>query len=58
MQPFVSYIPGGGWTYTLNSETTYDWNSEQFLIPINFMVSKMIPIGGQQTQWQLAACRT
>ena len=52
-QPFISYLPGGGWTVALNSETSYDWTAEQFTIPINLMLSKMFKIGEQQAQWQI-----
>ena len=55
IQPFISFIPGGGWTYSLNSESTYDWEAEQFTIPINLMVSKMFKIGDRPAQWQVGA---
>jgi hypothetical protein len=53
LQPFLAYIPGGGWTYSLNSETTYDWTASQFTMPINLQVSKMFNIGEQKAQWYL-----
>lgn len=53
MQPFINYIPGGGWTIALNTETTYDWTADQFLIPINLSVKKMFKIGEQNAQWEL-----
>ena len=52
MQPFINYIPGGGWTFALNSETTYDWNADQFTLPINMSVKKMFNIGEQMAQWE------
>jgi hypothetical protein len=55
MQPFINYIPGGGWTFALNSETTYDWNANQFLLPINLSVKKMFKIGKQMAQWEIGA---
>lgn len=55
LQPFIAYIPGGGWTYTLNSESSYDFTGEQWTVPINVMVTKMIKLGKQQAQWQLGA---
>lgn len=55
IQPFISYIPGGGWTYSLNTESTYDFTGGQWTVPINLMVSKMIKIGKMPTQWQLGA---
>ncbi|MGI9242301.1 MAG: transporter [Verrucomicrobiales bacterium] len=53
LQPFINYIPGGGWTFALNSETTYDWTAEQFTIPINLSVKKMFDIGDQKAQWEI-----
>ena len=53
LQPFVNYIPGGGWTCSLNTETSYDWTAEQFTVPINLSVRKMFNIGNQQAQWEL-----
>ena len=55
VQPFISYIPGGGWTYSLNTEATYDWTASQWTVPVNLMVSKLITIGDTPTSWQLGA---
>ncbi len=53
IQPFVAYVPGGGWTYSLNTESTYDWTGEQWTLPINLGVAKLFKIGKQPAQWQL-----
>jgi hypothetical protein len=53
LEPFISYIPGGGWTYSINTESTYDWTASQWTVPINVEVSKMIQFGKTPTQWQL-----
>lgn len=53
LQPFINYIPGGGWTFALNSESTYDWTGEQWVIPFNLTMKKMFQIGEQQAQWEL-----
>ena len=53
VQPFLAYTPGGGWTYSLNAESSYDWTGGQWTVPVNLLVSKMIKIGDTQTQWQL-----
>ena len=55
VQPFVSYLPGGGWTYALNTETVIDFSGSQWTVPINLMVNKMIKIGKTPAQWQLGA---
>ncbi|MFC3613376.1 transporter [Lutimaribacter marinistellae] len=46
-QPFVSYTTPDAWTFTLNSETTYDWVNEDTALPINFTVAKLTQLGGQ-----------
>jgi hypothetical protein len=52
LQPFVSYTTNG-WTYTLNTESTYNWNSSAWSVPINAMVAKLIPdFGGHPVQLQ------
>jgi len=47
LQPFLSYTTPSAWTFTLNSESTYNWESEEWLVPVNAMVSKVVSIGSQ-----------
>jgi hypothetical protein len=47
VQPFVSYTTSDQWTYTLSSETTYDWNRGKVMVPINAIVSKLVKFGDQ-----------
>jgi hypothetical protein len=47
IQPFIAYAASGGWTYTLNTESTYDWIAEQWSVPINFQITKLTKIGDQ-----------
>jgi hypothetical protein len=47
LQPFISYTTPDAWTFTLNTESTYDWTSEQWSVPVNFMVSKLVKVGRQ-----------
>ena len=47
LQPFVSYTTPDAWTYVVNSESTYDWEQEQWSTPVNFMVSKVTRFGKQ-----------
>lgn len=41
IQPFVAYAASGGWTYTLNTESSYDWVGDQWSVPINAMITKL-----------------
>jgi hypothetical protein len=47
LQPFISYTTKDAWTFTLNTESTYDWETEQWSVPINFTVSKLVKIDKQ-----------
>ncbi|EAV41175.1 hypothetical protein SIAM614_28851 [Stappia aggregata IAM 12614] len=52
IQPFVSYTTKDAWTFTVNSESTYDWVSDEWSIPINAMVSKLVTIDKQPISFQ------
>ena len=48
MQPFVAYATKTAVTFTLQTETTYDWKAEsgqKWTVPINVSVSKVTRLG-------------
>ena len=47
IQPFLTYITSESVTYALNSESNYNWETEEWSVPINFMVSKLVKVGTQ-----------
>lgn len=47
LQPFLSYTTPQAWTFALNTESTYDWEGEQWSVPVNGIVSKVTKIGDQ-----------
>jgi hypothetical protein len=47
LQPFIAYTTKDAWTYTLNTESTYDWVADQWSVPVNFLVTKLLKIGDQ-----------
>ncbi len=47
LQPFLSYTTPGAVTFTVNSESTYDWKSEQWGVPLNFTATKVTKLGSQ-----------
>jgi hypothetical protein len=47
IQPFLSYTTPDAWTFTLQTESTYDWESEEWTVPIHGLVTKVVNIGGQ-----------
>jgi hypothetical protein len=51
MQPFMSYVTHDAVTMSLMTETTYDWESEQWSVPIYGMVSKVGKIGNQMISY-------
>jgi hypothetical protein len=55
LNPFVSYLAGGGRTYTLQTETTYDWARSEWSVPVSVVASQLVTIGGQAMQFNLGA---
>jgi len=51
MQPFVSYVTQDAVTMSLFPEATYDWENEQWSVPIYGMVSKVGKIGDQMISY-------
>jgi hypothetical protein len=47
LQPFVSYTTKKATTFTLNSESTYDWDKSQWTVPLNLMIQQLVKIGKQ-----------
>jgi hypothetical protein len=47
LQPFIAYTTKDAWTFTLNTESTYDWVDHEWSVPINFLVTKLITIDKQ-----------
>ncbi len=47
MQPFVAYTTATAWTFSINTETTYNWTSDEWSVPVNLGVSKVAAIGNQ-----------
>lgn len=47
IQPFLAYTTSAATTYSINSESIYDWESEQWSVPINATVTQLTNIGKQ-----------
>jgi hypothetical protein len=45
MQPFIAYTTKDAWTFTLNTESSYDWEADEWSVPINLQVSKIVKLG-------------
>lgn len=50
IQPFLSYITKTKTTFGLNTESTYDWEDEEWSVPINLTVSQLLRVGSQILQ--------
>jgi hypothetical protein len=51
LQPFLAYTTPTAWTYSLNSESTYDWRAEDWSVPFNGLVSKLLRVGKLPVQF-------
>lgn len=51
VQPFATYTWPGGWSATATADSTYDWNGDQWTIPLGFFVARVTRIGGQIVQF-------
>jgi len=47
VQPFLAYTTPEAWTFTLQSESTYDWRDEEWSVPIHVMATKVVHFGSQ-----------
>jgi hypothetical protein len=54
LQPFVSYTTKTAVTYTVQSESTANWNAdEKWTVPINFSVAKLASLGTFPASYQV-----
>lgn len=50
IQPFLAYTWKDSTTLTLNTESTFDWTSDEWTVPINLIVSHVYNFGQQPVQ--------
>jgi hypothetical protein len=55
LQPFLSYTTPKHTTFGINSESGYDWENEQWTIPINVFITQLVKIGKLPVSFQLGA---
>jgi hypothetical protein len=53
IQPFLVYTTPTAWGFGVQSESTYDWETNQWSVPINVFINKLTTIGSQKVQFQL-----
>ena len=47
LQAFLTYTTPTQWTFAVNTESSYDWENEQWSVPVNANVSRLLRIGTQ-----------
>ena len=52
LQPFVSFTTKTYTTFAVNTETTYNWQTDEATVPMNFMVQQLVKIGKQPIAFQ------
>jgi hypothetical protein len=45
LQPFAAYTWPSAWTVSVQSESTYNWETEKWSVPVNVGVSKLVKLG-------------
>jgi len=45
LQPFISYVTKTKTTFAVNTESTYDWEGQEWSVPINAVVSQLLKVG-------------
>ena len=55
LQPFVSHTWPNAWTLSLQSESTYNWKTEKWSVPVNVAVSKLVYFGKLPVSLQAGA---
>jgi hypothetical protein len=52
-QPFLSFTTKTYTTFSLNTESTYDWEAAKWTVPLNLLVAQLVRIGGQAMQFRI-----
>lgn len=55
VQPFLTYITKTKTTIALNTESTYNWETEEWAAPVNFNVLQLLKVGDQIIQLGVGA---
>lgn len=52
LQPFVNYTWKTATGITLNTESTYNWDTDQWTVPVGLFASQIVKIGGAPVSFQ------
>jgi hypothetical protein len=53
LQPFIAYTTKTHTSIALNTESTYDWKTQEWSVPLNLAVTQMFKIGQQIMSFQV-----
>lgn len=45
IQPFAVFLPGGGWSVGTAGICSYDWENDQWTVPLQLQVSRTVKVG-------------
>lgn len=55
LQPFVTFVTPSQTTFSLNTESTYDWEASEWSVPVNLQVAQLIRMGKLPVQLMFGA---
>lgn len=55
LQPFMAYTTKTHTTFSVNTESTYDWKNQQWAVPFNLQAAQVFKIGNQALQFMVGA---
>ena len=53
LQLFLISLPGGGWSVGTRPIINYDWEEEEWTVPLNLAISKTVLVGKMPLKWAL-----
>jgi hypothetical protein len=53
LQPFLTYTTKKHTSFTVNTESTYDWNHSRWTVPLNFGIQQLLKIGKQPIAFEV-----
>ncbi len=53
LQPFLSFTTKQATTYSVNTESTYNWQESQWTVPINVQLSQLTRLSGQPVSFAI-----
>jgi hypothetical protein len=53
LQPFLSYTTDTYTTFGVNTESTYNWQTQEWSVPVNFTVTQLLKLAGQPLTIQI-----